>query len=133
MITFMLNSCPVNGQIKAQLMQKAISDKKFIFEFQTCKSDSILLYDENSVINFRDNLFSCGKNVIIVRDSVYKVLPGRYSIHNVYNLIVLYNVITNRNGIILMFWRPYSGASLRLKYKYRKGDYKIVEQIVGTF
>ena len=132
-IIFTLNALCLKGQISNELLQKAIEDKNFVLEFKVNKIDSIMLYDKNGSVTLQNNLSICSKKITVVRDSKYNVSPEKYSIHKVINLIVLYKIITDKNKTTLMFWRPYTGASVILKYKYKRGKYKLIEHFVGTF
>lgn len=123
----------LKGQISPALIRKAITESIFLSEFNVCKLDSILLYDKNKIITIGDSLLTCGIKVNIVRDSIYNVKPCVYSPYKVSSLIILYNIVSENNKVTLSFWRPYSGANLKLRYKACKGKYILTHYEVGTF
>ena len=128
-----LNSLCLRGQVNHKLFNKAISEKKFASEFAVCDLDSILLYDKIGLINFQDSSFICGNKIIVVRDSIYDIQSGIYSPYKVSSLIIFAYAIAEGNKITLLFWRPYSGATLRLTYKIRKEKYKLIQEEWGAF
>lgn len=118
------------------LIKLSIENKMFNKEFFICKnSNTIKIFDKIGVIDTDFYHTFCNKTIEIKNDSRYRNLipdsPQARKIDG--SVILLYCYEKNNNEYTLCFWRPYSGASLKLTFEKKRRKYKFTKHIIGTF
>jgi hypothetical protein len=128
--------CAANAQLfDCKLLESAISNPNFKKEFVICKGeDFVQIFDEKRAFGDCSIMKICNKKIVITNDTLYdNITPDKHSIHKKPNLIILHNIEKTRRKYTLFFWRPYSGAGLKLSFIKRWGRWKLIESEVGTF
>jgi hypothetical protein len=128
-------------QVKSQsldcsLLRKAVNTDLFKTEFKICTMDStIVLFDKKGIINnCLDTVSVCDKTIHLSHDSIYnKLNPNKYIRNKYQSVLVLYELKWTGSQCSLFFWRPYSGANLKLTYKANKKEQKLISHSIGSF
>lgn len=125
----------VNAQcINCDLLTNAVNTDFFEKEFVTKNYDnSIIIYDKAKALKNCDNFKSKDLLVEVSNEKKYDLYPDTYSPDKPKNLIILISVKKENKKYILNLWRPYSGASLILTYKFKRGKAKVIKHEIGTF
>lgn len=121
--------------IECDLFKNAVETDYFKTEFNINKIDSsIIVYDKAKILKGCLNYLVCNKLINITSDSLYRELrPEKYSTIKPPQLIILYDYKKKGNRYTFFFWRPYSGASIKLTYKISKSKLRLINHSIGTF
>ena len=123
-------SYSVNAQnvkrIDCVLLNKAVETEIFQKQFYICSTQ-----EDISIIDTSMYFKGCG---------LPEVCSRKFSLYNKFNdsmgnktAIVIYRVDNIKHTYSLYFYRPHTGASLNLKFRYKKNKVKLLGYEVGAF
>lgn len=109
----LFSSLNTNKMSNNILLQTAINTDVFSKEFSLCtnKNDLIFLFDKVSFLSFDTSYQICGKTIKIIHQTPQNMTSS--------SLVILHRVVKNSSNCTLYFWKPYSGAVVNLKFKYK--------------
>lgn len=95
------------------LLQTALTIDAFDKEFSLCanKSDTLLLYDKALFLSSDTSFRVCNKIIEVIHQAPKDITSP--------NVIILHRFVTKFSKYSLYFWKPYSGAIVNFKFKYR--------------
>ncbi len=119
----------VNAQnikrVDCVLLKKAIETEIFQKQFYLCS-----IQEDISIIDTSMYFKECGLAEIYSRKfSLYNELNGSMS----KTAIFIYRVDNVKHTYSLYFYRPHTGASLSLKFRYKNNSVKLLDYKVGAF
>ncbi len=128
LVSFVL--CSVNAQrikgFDCILLRKSIESEVFQKQFYICNTpkDSVIIKDTSVYFNNCELSDLCSKKIYL-SNSADNLSKG--------NVIIVYRVSKANLIYNLYFFRPATGASLSIKFKYKKDKVKLLSYKVGAF
>ncbi|MEI9908686.1 MAG: hypothetical protein WDO71_02865 [Bacteroidota bacterium] len=124
-ITLLMVSAKGQKSLDCLLLQAAIETEQFTSTFYACK-DSLEIHIVDTVKYFENCILKdvCGKRVVFTHEPMDV---------NTKRMIEVYRISKRGNVFSLYFHRPFTGAVLILKLKYKNGKTKLIAFETGAF
>lgn len=124
-VILLMSSAKSQKGLDCMLLQVAIETEQFTSTFYACK-DSLEIHIVDTVKYFENCILKdvCGKRVVFTHEPMDV---------NTKRMIEIYRISRKKNIFSLYFHRPFSGAVLILKLKYKNGKTKLIGFETGAF
>jgi len=115
-----------NKRIDCVLLNKAIETKIFQKQFYVCSTqEDISIFDTSGYFKKCEIPEVCSKKLSLVNNFSKSMVSK--------TAIVIYRVDNIKHIYKLYFYRPHTGASLSLKFRYKRNKVKLLNYEVGAF
>lgn len=124
-VILLMSSAKSQKGLDCLLLQAAIETEQFTSTFYACK-DSLEIHIVDTVKYFENCILKniCDKRVVFTHEPMNV---------NTKRMIEVYRISRRGNVFSLYFHRPFTGATLTLKLKYKNGKTKLIGFATGAF